>query len=118
MFSNLKEKITRHIQVRLDLIRLEVVERSSGVMSYLLFALICLFVFFVILLFIGFGVAELLYDAGMSRGASFITTTGLYVLLFVLVVVLRRNITGFFSDMFIRIMTEQEDDDNDEEVKK
>ncbi|MBX2905957.1 MAG: phage holin family protein [Taibaiella sp.] len=111
MFSNLKEKISRHIQVRIDLVRLEVVERSSALMSHLLFALICLFVFFAILLFVGFGLAEVLYDIGLSRGISFLITTGIYILLFVLVVLLRRNIIGFFSDTFIRVMTEGNDED-------
>lgn len=118
MFSNLKEKISRHIQVRIDLVRLEVVERSSAVMSYLIFALICLFIFFAILLFVGFGIAEVLYDMGMSRGASFLTTTGIYILLFVLIVLLRRSITGFFSDTFIGVMTEDDDDDIDEQKNK
>jgi hypothetical protein len=104
MFSNLKEKISRHIQVRLDLVRIEVVERSSAVMSYLIFALICLFIF---------GLAEVLYDMGMSRGASFLTTTGIYILVFILVVLLRRNIIRLFSDLFIRVMTEDEEDENE-----
>jgi len=118
MFSNLKDKISRHIQVRLDLIRLEVVERSSAVMSYLIFALICLFIFFAVLLFVGFGLAEVLYDMGMSRGASFLTTTGIYILFFVLIVVLRRNITGFFADIFINVMTEEDEDDDKDDQKK
>jgi hypothetical protein len=113
MFSNLKEKISRHIQVRLDLVRIEVVERSSAVMSYLIFALICLFIFFAVLLFVGFGLAEVLYDMGMSRGASFLTTTGIYILVFILVVLLRRNIIRLFSDLFIRVMTEDEEDENE-----
>lgn len=118
MFSQLKEKISRHIKVRLDLVRLEVVERSSGVLSYLMFSLICLFVVFCVLLFIGFGFSEVLTDMGLSRGASFFITTGAYVLLLILIVVLRRQIVGVFSDIFVRIMTEGEDDDENERDNK
>lgn len=123
MFSNVKEKITRHIQIRVDLLKLEVIQRSSGIMSYFMFALICLFIFFSAIMFLGFGLSELFIDAGMSRGASFLLTTGLYVLLLTTIILLRGKITRFFSSTFISILTENsvekegtDDEDNEKEA--
>lgn len=123
MFSNVKEKITRHIQIRVDLLKLEVIQRSSGIMSYFMFALICLFIFFSVIMFLGFGLSELFTDAGMSRGASFLLTTGIYMLLLTVIVMLRGRITRFFSSTFISILTEnseekeeKDDEDNEKEA--
>jgi hypothetical protein len=123
MFSNVKEKITRHIQIRIDLMKLEVIHRSSGIMSYFMFALICLFIFFSVIMFLGFGLSELFIDAGMSRGASFLLTTGLYLLLLTTIILLRGRITRFFSSTFISILTETseekegtDDEDNEKEA--
>jgi hypothetical protein len=123
MFSNVKEKITRHIQIRIDLLKLEVIHRSSGIMSYFMFALICLFIFFSVIMFLGFGLSELFIDAGMSRGASFLLTTGLYLLLLTTIILLRGRITRFFSSTFISILTETseekegtDDEDNEKEA--
>ena len=123
MFSNVKEKITRHIQIRVDLLKLEVIQRSSGIMSYFMFALICLFIFFSVIMFLGFGLSELFIDAGMSRGASFLLTTGLYVLLLTTIILLRGKITRFFSSTVISILTENsqekegtDDEDNEKEA--
>lgn len=123
MFSNVKEKITRHIQIRVDLLKLEVIQRSSGIMSYFMFSLICLFIFFSVIMFLGFGLSELFIDAGMSRGASFLLTTGLYVLLLTTIILLRGKITRFFSSTFISILTENsqekegtDDEDNEKEA--
>lgn len=115
MFDNVKEKITRHIQIRIDLFKLEVIERSSGIMSYFMFALICLFIFFAVILFLGFGMSELFTDMGMSRGGSFMLMTGIYVLLLTTIVLMRKRITGLFSDTFVRILTEEEKDSQLEE---
>lgn len=117
MLSNVKEKITRHIQVRIDLFKLEVIERSSGIMSYFMFSFICLFVFFAIILFLGFGMSEVFTDMGMSRGGSFMLMTGIYAFILTAIIVMRKRITGFFSDTFVRIMTESDKED-EPEVKK
>ena len=117
MLSNVKEKITRHIQVRIDLFKLEVIERSSGIMSYFMFSFICLFVFFAIILFLGFGMSEVFTDMGMSRGGSFMLMTGIYAFILTAIIVMRKSITGFFSDTFVRIMTESDKED-EPEVKK
>jgi len=120
LFSDLKEKITKHIQVRIDLLKLDMIEGSSGILSYFMFAFICLFIFFAIILFFGLGLSEVFSDAGMSRGASFLLTMGIYCLLLFIVVLLRKSISRFFSGVFIRIMTEGDvkDDADDKNESK
>jgi hypothetical protein len=51
----------------------------------------------------------------MSRGGSFMLMTGVYVLLLTTIVLLRKRITGFFSDTFVRILTEEEKEEKTEE---
>ncbi len=111
MFSDLKEKITRYLDVHIKLIKLNFIERSANVFSYFLFALICLFFCFCMFLFIGFGLTEAFIRAGLSKMASFFVVIGIYFLMLIIIVALRKYITRFFASGFIRVLTEDGKDD-------
>ena len=105
IFNGLRDKITRYIDLRIRLLKLSAIEAASVLMSNLIFLLICLFLFFCILLFAGFGMAECMTDAGLSRAAAFFCTFGIYVVVLLLALVCRKGITGFFTSTFIKGLT-------------
>jgi hypothetical protein len=108
-----KDKIAHYVEVRLDLIKLGFIERTSGILSYLIFVFICFFLSLSVLIFIGIGIGEYFAMVFDSRVGGFFVTAGFYLLLMVLMFLLRVPITNFFSGLFIRILTE-----NDEEEDK
>lgn len=114
LINQLREKITRYLDVHIKLFRINFIERTSNLMSYFMFALISLFIVFCIILFLGLGLTEAFMIAGLSKMVSFFLTIAVYILLLLLVVMLRKNITRAFSSIFIRVLTEGDEDDSDE----
>ena len=113
ILSQLKEKVLSYVDVNIKLFKINLIGRSAKLFSYFFFALICLFIFFCIILYIGFGLTEVFVDAGMSKMAAFFIVTGIYALLLVVVFACRKSITRFFATGFIRVLTEG-DDEGDE----
>jgi hypothetical protein len=119
IFEKWKNKIVRYVETKIGLVKLEFVERASGVLSYFIFAMILLFVGFGVFLFLGFGLAELFTTLMESRMAGFFLAALCYVLLALLLIALRKPISASLSNIFIRLLTERKkeksEDDQDEE---
>ena len=113
IFSSVKEKITQHLDVYIKLIKLDFIGRTAKLLSYFMFAMICLLLVLCIFLFLGFGMSETFVTWGMPKFAAFFTTLGIYVVLLAVIIGLRKNITRFFAGGFIQALTE-EDEDNEE----
>lgn len=112
IFSSIKEKIAQYIDVYLKLAKVNFIKGSSNVLSYFIFVLICMFLVFCILLLLGLGLVQALHAAGLSLVASFFATVGIYFILLMVIMGLRKNIVQFFSAAFIRMLT-----DNDNNAK-
>ena len=115
IFSELKERVTQYIEVQVKLFKINFIRRSANLFSYFLFSLICLFIFFCVILFVGFGLTEVFVNAGLSKMSSFFIVIGIYVILLLIVVALRKNITRFFASGFIRVLTEGDDEEEESE---
>jgi hypothetical protein len=112
IFTSWKDRIAQYVDVRIQLMKLSIIERTSSVLSYLIFVFIALFLLLSVLVLIGIGLGEwfsVLFD---SRIGGFFAAAGAYILLVVLAVVLRKPLLNAFSGIFIRIMTQDDDDDN------
>jgi len=111
-------KISEWIEVRVKLLKINFILTTSNLVSYILYAFICLFVFFCLILFAGFGLKEVLVEAGLSNMAAMLIVFGCYLLMFILLLACRKSITRFFSSRIIRVMTEEtgkEKEDKDED---
>ena len=108
--GQLKEKVTQYVDVYVKLAKISFIGKTANLLSHFMFSLIALFIFLCIILFLGFGLTELFVVAGLSKAVSFFITIGIYVLLLVLVVLLRRPIARFFASIFIKVLTEGDDD--------
>ena len=115
ILSDLREKITRYIDVHVKLIRISFIERTSALLSYLIYALILLFIFFCIILFLGFGLTEVFVSAGLSKAVSFFITIGVYIILFIIAIALRKKITRFFANEVVNVMTEEDSENTSQE---
>jgi hypothetical protein len=113
IFSDIKEKVVKYIEVNISLFKINLIGKTSGLMSYFMFALIALFMVSCIILFVGFGLTEVFFESGFSRTASYFLTTGVYCLLLVVIVLLRRPIIRFFANSVVDVLTEDERNDED-----
>ncbi len=113
-----KDKIAHYVDVRLDLLKLGFIERTSNILSYLIFVFIGLFLAVSILIFLGIGIGEYFSELLDSRAGGFFITTGFYILLLLILVMARVPVLKMFAGIFIRIMTASDEDDDDEDDDK
>ena len=116
LFSKWKDKVAQYVDVRLNLAKLAFVERTSNVLSFLIFTFILLFLTVAILIFIGIGLQEAFSVWVDSRVGGAFLAAAFYILLFLLVFLVRKPVLRAFAGLFIQLLTDQgEDDDDDDE---
>jgi hypothetical protein len=118
LFDRWKEKASNFIDVRLGLIKLSLIERTSNVIGHLLISFIYIFLTLGILSFIGYGLMETFSTWFDSRVAGAFATAGLFLLLLIIVFALRRVIVAAFAGIFIRVLTEGDEDDEDDDKER
>lgn len=111
-----RDKIADYIDTRVQVAKLELVERVSKVLSFFTFVIFCLLLLLPILLFLGMSVAEFCAELVGSRGGGYLLLTGVYALLLFLLYTFRKPFIRRFNDMFVREMTDN--DDKEDEAKK
>jgi hypothetical protein len=113
-----KNKITHYIDLRTQLIKLGLIDRASGVLSYFIFTIISLFIVLAVFIFLGMGTAEYFAAVLGSYAAGYFITAGIYIVLLVILVALRKKIIDMFSSQFIAILTETDHDKTEEEEER
>ena len=114
ILGSIKEKVVRYIDVYIRLFKINLIGHVARLVSYMMHGMIALLILFCIILFLGFGLTELFVSAGMCKAAAFFITIGIYLLLLIIMLALRRRITGFFAGRIISVLTEDEEKDNQE----
>ncbi len=115
VFSDLKNKITGYIDVYVKLAKISFIEGTANVVSYFIFAMIGLFLIFCVILFLGFGLTEAFVSMGLSHVASYFITLGVYILIIFVVFALRKPIMRFFAGEVIKVITEIEVGNHEDE---
>ena len=110
-----KDKITEYIEVNVQLAKLSFIERTSHILGYLIFSFVVLSLMLPILIFLGIGLSEVFTALFDSRIAGYFMTVGVYVLLMVLLVAMRKTIINKFATIFIAKLSEGDDDDKKKE---
>lgn len=114
IFSKLTDNISEYIDVRIRSVQLAIVEKTSFVLSYIIYVLILTLVGFAILFFLGFSLVEFFALLTGSHLYGVLLTVSAYLLLFFLVILLRKSIIRGFASIFVRVLTQKDNDDDDE----
>lgn len=112
LFNEWKENATRFLEVRANLIKLTFVERTSNVLSFLIYIFILLFLAIAVLIFLGIALKETFTHWFDSAIGGAFATLGFYLLLVGVVVLMRKSVLNAFAGIFVRLLTA--DDDNDD----
>lgn len=108
-----KDKIITLVETKLRLMQLDFIERVSSVMSNFIFLMVCILLGFGIFLFVGLGIAEFLSELLGSNGLGYLIVASFYLLIGVLLYLLRKQILTKLSNMFISVLTEKYDDEEE-----
>jgi hypothetical protein len=117
--NSIKDKITQYLQLRFEIIRLEIIERSGNVMGYFAFTILTFFLAFTTIFFMGFGLAAWFSNIFDSAVAGYFATAGVMLVATILVIMLSKNIIRFFASKTIWLLTSKkknEDTDEDDEL--
>lgn len=119
LFTRWKDKASEFFDVRVGLLKLGLIERTSTLLGNLMLAFIYLFIALAVLTFLGFGLMETFTAMldGNRVGGAFITA-GVFGLLLVLLFLLRNVIIKSFAGIFVRILTESNDEDEESDTSK
>lgn len=105
MFGNIKNKVTEYLQLRFEIVRLEVIEKLVNVVAYIIFLVMSILVAFTVILFFSIGLAEWLCDVMQSRFAGYFIIGGGLLLCIIIVFLASKSIIRFFANKFVRILT-------------
>lgn len=115
--SSLKDKITQYVQLKFELIRLEVIERLVNVMGYFAFIIIAIFLFFFLGFFVFMGIAEMLAAIFDSRASGYFATAGIILVLVVAIIMSGKRIIRFFAGRMVSMLTKKKGDYVDDETE-
>lgn len=118
IFGSLKDKVTQYIEVYVKLFKLNFMGSTAKLLSYVMFSLICMFIGFITMMLLGLGIVEGFVELGLNRVGATFAAMGVFILILGLAFALRTNITNFFAGTFLKILTEDAHEDDEEKKDK
>lgn len=107
----IKDAITRYFNLKIQHLKLEVLERVVTVTGYLVFIALLLLLLLGVLLFLGFGLAEYFSAILDSRAGGYFATAGVMLLLSIITFLLSKKIVNFFAGKVLWLLTRKNDED-------
>jgi uncharacterized membrane protein YqjE len=116
IISNLKEDIMELIKVKMQVLRLEIFEKTSIAASFLIYGLIIINLVFFALLFAFMALGFLFGDLIHSVAGGFGIVVFIYLLLLAALILCRKSILTGFQNSFLKEMDADltNDENNDE----
>ncbi len=114
IFSKLRDRVVEYIDVNIKLLKLNLIEQTSKIFGYFIYIVVILFILLGALLFAGFGMAELFTQLVNSRWLGYLITFVIYLLMLWVFIAHRRKIVKKISNAFIRVVTEPDEDEGDD----
>jgi len=105
LFQHLKETIAQYIQLRLEELRLGVIERIGYILGYLASVLITFFLSSLALIFIGLGLAFWLSSLFGNKLLGFFATAGIFILVIIIFLLFRRSFMRLVAGILTREVT-------------
>lgn len=112
VISELRQLITEYFDARLKLIKLETFEKIAKVTAVLFSSLVVALLAFFLLFFLSMSLGFYLGKIFDSLALGFLSVTGLYLILFVLVLLMKKDLLEeFLIERIIGELTKKEGDD-------
>ncbi len=111
-----KDLLQRYMETRVEILRLQMIRSTSKAIGSLIWLIVLLFLFFLLLIFIGLILGFLFAEITGSNVIGFSISAGILFLFALLLIVLRKKL---FIDPVVRLLigifTTPSDDEEDEE---
>ncbi|MDR1527449.1 MAG: phage holin family protein [Dysgonamonadaceae bacterium] len=117
LLSTLKTDVKELVDIKLELFRLEVFEKSSAVGSFLLYGLIIINLVFFALLFAFITLGFLFGKWVDNIAGGFTIVTLIYILLLLLLIACRKPVLTGFKNLFLKVLDPDLEDEAKYEAK-
>lgn len=115
VFRELKADVATYVELRFELLKLDVIERIAKIIAILSHGLILVLLAFFATLFLFLGLGFFLGDLLGSTYLGFVIVAALYVLLFFILLGCGRRIRNNVSNLIIAAIMAKDDKDDDEQ---
>ncbi|MDR0232603.1 MAG: phage holin family protein [Dysgonamonadaceae bacterium] len=115
LFADIKKDLTAYITLKLEVLKLDVYEKSSVFSSLLLYGLILLLVVFFAFLFLFLALGLYLGQLLDSFGTGMVLVAVLYVIAFVVLLWQRKKIQNWLINLFVQQIIQTEDNEHKSE---
>lgn len=109
----LKDKAKQFVQIKLEEVKVTTIEKVVKAMSYVAFLVVVCLIACLIFFFVGFLIAEVFSELFKSRIYGYLTTSGIYTLMLIIITISSKSIMRMFSNKFVRLLSAEKDDDKD-----
>jgi uncharacterized membrane protein YqjE len=116
-FEETQDEVADYVNNRLELAKLQTVEKSARLVALIFTGFTMALVFFFVLMFVSMMVAYLIAEKTGSMFAGFGIVTAFYIVAFVVVILLRKRYDKYISDLVVRIFFDSTDDNETNENK-
>ncbi len=116
-FEETQDAVADYVNSRLELAKLQTVEKSARLVALIFTGFTMALVFFFVLMFVSMMVAYLIAEKTGSTFAGFGIVTAFYVVAFIVVILLRKRYDKYISDLVVRIFFDSTDDNETNENK-
>lgn len=113
--SKWKDKITDFAEAKVEQVKLNIVEQVSGIGSFLLYAIVLLLTLLMVFILLGLSISEYFGALLDSYAWGYFITACIYLLMGGVLVLTRKPITNAFGDIFVRILTKNAGDDDEDD---
>lgn len=117
MIGKLFDKATKYLQIKLDVLKLNAIQRVAVVMGFCMFLMLSMMLASAIMLFLGIALSEYFGALTGSTSAGYFIVTGIYVVLLLFIVLFKKKFQRWFAGLFISLLTTDDDDDDDNAPK-
>jgi Putative Actinobacterial Holin-X, holin superfamily III len=117
-FSAAQQDVASYVNARLLLMKLQAAEKSSKVIALLTSVLIIGLLGFFVLLFVSIMLGYFFAEKTGSLFYGFGIVTGIYILLLVVLLALRKNkLEKFVANSMVKVLFDNSNDEDDDEVQ-
>ncbi len=115
LFADIKKDLTAYITLKLEILKLDVYEKSSMYSSLLLYGLILLMVVFFAFLFLFVALGVYLGQLLDSYGTGMIIIAGLYFITLLVLLWQRKKIQNWLVNLFVEQIIQEDDNERESE---
>ena len=115
LFADIKKDLTAYITLKLEILKLDVYEKSSMFSSLLLYGLILLLVVFFAFLFLFVALGVYLGQLLNNYGTGMILIAVLYLIVLSVLLWRRKKIQNWLVNVFVEQIIQEDDNEREEE---